>query len=155
LLGEGQPETGDAKEYGEDDLDDIEAKLKEAPIILDADSSQLAAIHDVIWKDRDLVIEGPPGTGKSQTIANIITAALARGKSVLFVAEKKAALDVVKSRLDHAGLGGFILELHSHKTRKGNLHGEIKKRLESTYHYADRSGKLYDELAGKKEGWPL
>ncbi len=151
LLGEGTPEAGGAREYGEDDIADMEEKLKEAPIILDADSSQLAAIYDVIWKDRDLVIEGPPGTGKSQTIANIITAALARGKTVLFVAEKKAALDVVKSRLDNAGLGDFILELHSHKTRKSNLHGEIKKRLEGTYNYTDRSSTFFDELWYKRE----
>ncbi len=72
--------------------------------IVDCDSSQTLAVHDA-RRGASLVIQGPPGTGKSQTIANVIASAVADGKTVLFVAEKMAALDVVKRRLDHAGVG--------------------------------------------------
>ena len=82
---------------------------------LPADSSQLAAI--IAASDgRDFVLIGPPGTGKSQTIANIIAQLLGEGKSVLFVAEKAAALDVVHRRLAASKLGDAVLELHSNKT---------------------------------------
>ena len=67
---------------------------------------------------RSFVLQGPPGTGKSQTITNLIAAELARGKTVLFVAKKMAALEVVKRRLNGVGLGDFCLELHSHKSNK-------------------------------------
>lgn len=102
---------------------DVDAKIPhtEVPLpITDADSSQLSAIIDVI-NGKDLVIEGPPGTGKSQTITNIIAAALEREMKVLFISEKKAALEVVKSRLDKAGLGDFCLELHSNKTKRAEI----------------------------------
>ena len=89
-------------------------------LVLDADSSQQRAIAAVM-ADQSRVIHGPPGTGKSQTITNLIAAALARGKTVLFVAEKLAALEVVRRRLDDAGLGIFCLEVHSHKTKKGAM----------------------------------
>jgi len=85
--------------------------------VVDADSSQLRAIAAVA-RQHDLVIEGPPGTGKSQTITNLIAQALAANKSVLFVAEKMAALSVVHGRLAAAGLGEFCLELHSTKANK-------------------------------------
>jgi hypothetical protein len=80
--------------------------------ILDADPYQIAVIEDA-KAGHNLVVEGPPGTGKSQTIANTVAELLANGKTVLFVSEKMAALEVVKSRLDRAGLGEFCLELHS------------------------------------------
>lgn len=79
--------------------------------VVDADSSQTIAIEKV-RHHVNVVIQGPPGTGKSQSITNIIATAVLDGKSVLFVAEKKAALDVVKRRLDHEGLGPICLELH-------------------------------------------
>ncbi|RIV16501.1 DUF4011 domain-containing protein [Mycoplasmopsis gallopavonis] len=78
---------------------------------LDADSSQEAAIQSAIL-GKSFVLEGPPGTGKSQTITNIITELIARGKKVLFVAEKKAALDVVWRNLNKIGLGAFALPIH-------------------------------------------
>jgi very-short-patch-repair endonuclease len=93
--------------------------------IVDADSSQTIAIHEA-RKGRDLVIQGPPGTGKSQTIANIIGAAVADGKTVLFVAEKMAALEVVKRRLDQAGVGEACLELHSNKANKRALLADLQ-----------------------------
>jgi hypothetical protein len=88
------------------------------PVILDADSSQRASIAAAL-DGRSFVMDGPPGTGKSQTIANMIGVLLQAGKTVLFVSEKAAALDVVRDRLDEAGLRAYLLELHSHKaTRK-------------------------------------
>lgn len=96
--------------------------------VVDADSSQLLAILDVS-RGRNLLIQGPPGTGKSQTITNLIAEAIGRGKTVLFVAEKLAALEVVKRRLDAVGLGAACLELHSHKTRKRGVLDELRRTL--------------------------
>lgn len=97
-------------------------------LIADADSSQVGAIQDVLG-GRDLVVEGPPGTGKSQTITNLIAALIASGKTVLFVAEKMAALSVVRDRLAHAGLEPFCLELHSTKAgRKEVVHALARRR---------------------------
>lgn len=98
------------------------------PLVYDADSSQHSALIDVLSLKKNLVIEGPPGTGKSQTITNLIAACLAEGKKVLFVAEKLAALEVVKNRLSLAGLDPFVLELHSNKTNKKRVLEEISKR---------------------------
>ena len=98
------------------------------PLVYDADSSQHSALIDVLSLKKNLVIEGPPGTGKSQTITNLIAACLAEGKKVLFVAEKLAALEVVKNRLEIAGLDPFVLELHSNKTNKKRVLEEIAKR---------------------------
>jgi Rad3-related DNA helicase len=78
---------------------------------------------------KDLVIEGPTGTGKSQTITNLIAASLAAGKSFLFVSEKLAALEVVKERLSNAGLADFCLELHSNKLNKLALLESLSQRL--------------------------
>ena len=102
------------------------------PLIYDADTSQHSALIDVL-SGKNLVINGPPGTGKSQTITNIIAASLAEGKSVLFVSEKLAALQVVKNRLDLAGLGDFCLEFHSNKTQKRKFLGDIRIRMEKEY----------------------
>ena len=97
--------------------------------ILDADSSQHEAI-EAVKRGAHLVMDGPPGTGKSQTIANMIAEALAAGKTVLFVSEKTAALEVVKKRLDRCGLGDFCLELHSHKANKRAVVTELGRCLE-------------------------
>jgi hypothetical protein len=112
-------------EYQIDDIKDVHYKY---PLIEDADSSQHSALIDSL-KGKHLVIEGPPGTGKSQTITNLIGAAMAQNKTVLFVAEKLAALEVVKRRLDKIGLGDFCLEMHSHKSQKRQVLDSIKKRL--------------------------
>jgi very-short-patch-repair endonuclease len=84
---------------------------------LSADSSQLAAVCAAA-EGKSFVLHGPPGTGKSQTITNLIAHALATGKTVLFVSEKMAALDVVQRRLEQCGPGPFCLELHSNKSHK-------------------------------------
>lgn len=97
--------------------------------VVDADSSQVLAML-AVNEGRNMVIQGPPGTGKSQTITNIIANAVGQGKKVLFVAEKMAALEVVKRRLDSINLGEACLELHSHKANKKDLHEELKRILE-------------------------
>jgi len=96
--------------------------------IRDADSSQTVAILDVL-SGRDLVIQGPPGTGKSQTISNLIAENVARGRRVLFIAEKMAALDVVKRRLDEDGIGDACMELHSHRSNKRSFLEELRRTL--------------------------
>jgi len=101
--------------------------------VVDADSSQLRAIAAVSHA-YDLVIEGPPGTGKSQTITNLIAQALSVGKSVLFVAEKMAALEVVHDRLVHAGLGEFCLPLHSAKANKRDVMKALASALDASMH---------------------
>ncbi len=96
--------------------------------VLDADSSQEIAIL-AAKRGVSLVIEGPPGTGKSQTITNIIAECLAAGKTVLFVAEKAAALEVVKRRLEQVGLGAFVAELHSRKASKRAFVEDLSRAL--------------------------
>ena len=97
--------------------------------VVDADSSQTEAIQTVL-SGKDLVIQGPPGTGKSQTITNIIAAAVAEGKSVLFIAEKMAALNVVHDRLTKVGLNATCLELHSRKATKSAVLKQIGESVE-------------------------
>lgn len=94
---------------------------------ISADSSQYSAIYDSLSKS--FVLHGPPGTGKSQTITNIIANNIVRGRRVLFVAEKKAALSVVHRRLKSIGLADFCLELHSGKTNKTAVLGQIVNTL--------------------------
>lgn len=100
------------------------------PLVFDADSSQHRALVDALERGRNLVIEGPPGTGKSQTITNLIAGCLERGKTVLFLSEKVAALEVVKSRLQQAELGPFVLEMHSNRTSKKALLDALAQRAD-------------------------
>ena len=97
---------------------------------LPADSSQMAAIA-AADRGKDFVIIGPPGTGKSQTISNLIGHLLGKGKTVLFLSEKTAALDVVYRRLDEVGLGRFCLELHSNKARKIDVLKQLETALQT------------------------
>lgn len=92
---------------------------------LPADSSQMAAIATAD-RGKDFVIIGPPGTGKSQTIGNLIAHMLGKGKKVLFVSEKTAALEVVHRRLKDIGLGNFCLELHSNKAKKADVLDQLR-----------------------------
>ena len=98
---------------------------------LPADSSQMAAIATAD-RGKDFIIIGPPGTGKSQTISNLIAHMLGKGKTVLFVSEKTAALEVVYRRLGDIGLGQFSLELHSNKARKLDVLNQLRSAWE--YH---------------------
>jgi hypothetical protein len=121
------PVASFAEEYP---IDAPDQEKRVPALIHDADSSQHSALIDAL-EGKNLVIEGPPGTGKSQTITNLIALALANGKTVLFVSEKLAALEVVRRRLDQASLGLFCVELHSHKTDKRKLLDELEERLDA------------------------
>ena len=101
----------------------------EIALPLGADSSQFEAICTAI-DDKSFILHGPPGTGKSQTITNIIANALYKGKKVLFVAEKMAALQVVQRRLEAIGIAPFCLELHSNKTKKANVLAQLKRTID-------------------------
>jgi hypothetical protein len=94
--------------------------------VLDADSSQEEAIS-LALSGSSFVLQGPPGTGKSQTIANIIAETISRGRTVLFVSEKLAALDVVKGRLDGRGLGDYCLELHDPDASRQMVMDELSR----------------------------
>ncbi|MBA4785213.1 MAG: DUF3320 domain-containing protein [Rhizobiales bacterium] len=110
---------------------------KDIICLLPADSSQIAASLAAA-EGRDFVVVGPPGTGKSQTIANMIANCLAVGKTVLFVAEKTAALDVVYRRLREHGLGDHCLELHSNKADRKNFVGQLKQAWQASTRSDDR-----------------
>jgi very-short-patch-repair endonuclease len=107
---------------------DLDASPADHDLILDCDGSQLAAVT-AVKQGSHLILDGPPGTGKSQTIANMIAETLAAGKTVLFVSEKSAALEVVKRRLDKNKLGDFCLECHSHKSNKRLVIEELGRCL--------------------------
>lgn len=106
----------------------LDRQLSPAELVLpiSADSSQLEAIYEAV-NDQTFILHGPPGTGKSQTITNIIANALYKGKRVLFVAEKMAALSVVQNRLAALGLAPFCLEIHSNKTKKSSVIAQLKE----------------------------
>ena len=135
-------------------LDD-QIQPSDLAVPISADSSQLAAIH-AAGAGHSFVLHGPPGTGKSQTITNIIANALYHGKSVLFVAEKMAALNIVEKRLSTIGLGDFCLELHSNKARKKDVLDQLEKSLnvgrikspESYQRESDNIFNLRQELNG-------
>ena len=111
--------------------EELDAKLSPTDMAIptSVDSSQLVAIC-AAEKGQSFVLHGPPGTGKSQTITNMIANALYQGKSVLFVAEKMAALSVVQKRLEAVGLAPFCLELHSNKAQKKNVLDQLGRTLE-------------------------
>ena len=120
--------TAEAPLYSSDEK--LDQRLKPADLIhvVDADASQTRVIEEV-RANRNLVVQGPPGTGKSQTITNIIASAVHDGKTVLFMAEKMAALSVVHSRLKKVGLSDLCLELHSRKANKREMIEEMKRTL--------------------------
>ena len=109
---------------GDLDVDDVLLPIS-------ADASQAFAIKEAA-EGKSFVLHGPPGTGKSQTITALIANALARGKRVLFVAEKMAALSVVEKRLSKLGIGDFCLELHSNKSRKRDVLDQLGKACNVT-----------------------
>lgn len=116
---------------GAGDVSDASLRPQDLFTVKDCDHSQLRAIA-YARDGLDLVIDGPPGTGKSQTITNIIADSLARGKKVLFVSEKVAALEVVRKRLAEVGLADYCLELHSHKQQRKEILGELVRCLDLT-----------------------
>ena len=117
--------------------------------VVDADGSQSLVI-EALRRGRNLVVQGPPGTGKSQTITNIIATAVREGKSVLFVAEKLAALQVVHSRLQRVGLSPICLELHSRNANKRAVVEELGRTLNMRPPSLDESN-LLDELRSVRD----
>lgn len=114
-----------AEEYN---MDEPEFESKISFLITESDSSQSSVLCDLA-NGKNLAVEGPPGTGKSQTIVNAIANSLSMGKRILFVAEKSAALDVVFSRLKHFGLENFILPLQTSQSSKMQVMDSIRKRI--------------------------
>ncbi len=129
----------------------LDRRLEPADIVqvVDADVSQTKVIEEV-RKGRNLVVQGPPGTGKSQTITNIIAAAVHDGKTVLFMAEKMAALSVVHKRLEKVGLGDLCLELHSRKANKKAVVQELGRTLNAAGDSAQMPPPP-DELRAKRD----
>ncbi|KKI99461.1 DUF4011 domain-containing protein [Prochlorothrix hollandica] len=125
----GQGSIGEGLIARDHQVDDPHVESKVPLLITDADASQFSAIADVM-SGKNLVIEGPPGTGKSQTITNLIAAALAQGKTVLFVAAKKAALDVVYNRLTFADLANYCLESHATNGSRQEFYNNLRRRLD-------------------------
>lgn len=111
--------------------EDLDKQYRPSELVLpiSADSSQLEAVS-ASGQDKSFILHGPPGTGKSQTITNIIANALYNGKKVLFVAEKMAALTVVQRRLEAVGIAPFSLELHSNKSKKSYILEQLKRTSE-------------------------
>ncbi|MGL6299142.1 MAG: DUF4011 domain-containing protein, partial [Methanobacteriaceae archaeon] len=126
--------------FSEENIDEL--PYSDMYNVLDSDSSQTAVIENV-KAGHNLVVEGPPGTGKSQTIVNLIAELIASGKTVLFVSEKMAALEVVKGRLESVGLGKFVLEIHSHKTRRKALLKDLERCL---HHKKDKKLDLEEKF---------
>jgi len=124
------------------DPSDVDEKINPEDFYapLNADSSQMVAI-EASAKGKDFVLEGPPGTGKSETIANIIAHNMALGRKVLFVSEKMAALDVVYSRLKRVGLGHLCLELHSRKATKKNVIDQLGEAWQAREGYSTEDWK--------------
>ena len=148
---DGSERGAEAPAYGVVEVHDGHKTAHKIPLVCEADSSQHTAILKVV-EGRNTVIEGPPGTGKSQTITNIVAAALAQGKTVLFLSEKKAALDVVHANLQHCGLGDFCLELHASKSKKQQVHDSIRKRVAASFLTPPRYGQVKREWQDAKAG---
>lgn len=127
---------------------DADMNPAEYAIPIDVDSSQLEAII-ASAESKSFILHGPPGTGKSQTITNIIANALFQGRRVLFVAEKMAALEVVQSRLEKIGLAPFCLELHSNKASKQHFLSQLARaldveRTQADVDYASMASQVFD-----------
>ena len=133
------------------DMNPGESSNAEVFLPMSADASQLFAIASAA-EGKSFVLHGPPGTGKSQTITTMIANALAQGKSVLFVAEKMAALEVVQKRLEKIGTGPFCLELHSNKAKKRTVLEQLRRATEVTkYTTAEEYAARAQQLAQLKE----
>lgn len=113
---------------------DVVAREDELALPVSADGAQLQAITAAA-EGYSFVLEGPPGTGKSQTITNLIAHCMSLGKKVLFVAEKQAALDVVRDRLARVGLGPFTLDLHGTEQKPAAIRQQLKESVDAEVHY--------------------
>lgn len=121
-------------------LEDIEIIESEMTLPIPADGAQLKAVAAAA-AGRSFVLEGPPGTGKSQTITNLVAHCLMQGKTVLFVAEKQAALQVVKERLHKVGLSPFTLDLHGADQKPAAIRAQLKSAIDAAVWNDDQSWK--------------
>ena len=162
----GDPDAQELLSAGDDDETDLLPDSPEADYsVLDADSSQRSAIGAVL-SGRSLVIHGPPGTGKSQTIANLIAALVAEGRKVLFVAEKRAAIDAVLSRLKGVDLGELVLDIHEGTRDRQRITRDLGDSLDLAQQaqapdddgrrrrLADRQRRLTDHVRALHEAHP-
>ncbi|NEE03707.1 DUF4011 domain-containing protein [Phytoactinopolyspora halotolerans] len=120
------------------DLTDVDLDELAARCPVPADASQLEAVAAAV-AGRTFILEGPPGTGKSQTITNLLARAVAQGKRVLFMAEKRAALDVVRDRLEKVGMAPLSLDLHDKNSTPGTVRAQIRRALDHAVQ-VDREG---------------
>lgn len=141
---QGEPSPGEPYDIDESDW------IANAPkLVRPADASQHSALIETA-QGADLAIEGPPGTGKSETITNIIADAISRGQKVLFVAEKQAALQVVANRLRDTGLGALALELHGENANRTQVYDSLRERLGTTARHDSRYLELQTGRLGEK-----
>ncbi|MBP3039566.1 DUF3320 domain-containing protein [Bacillaceae bacterium Marseille-Q3522] len=118
---------------------------------LSSDGTQMEAIV-AAGEENSFVLHGPPGSGKSQTITNLIANALAKGKTVLFVAEKMAALSVVQNRLASLGIDPFCLEIYSNKAQKKDILNQLETSFTmKKYQYDSRWEQFAAEIAALKK----
>jgi very-short-patch-repair endonuclease len=143
VLGAEEGSLADFETLDEEALDE-EGLPRYGATVLPADGTQRRCI-DAAVRGKSFVMDGPPGTGKSQTIANMIAENISAGRTVLFVSEKAAALEVVEKRLRQVGLGDYTIELHSHKATRKEVAHELARAL--THHPQGRSGMPGEELA--------
>ena len=137
----------------EDETKFLEDALKDRRIIypLSSDYSQSMAVLESA-EGKSFVLHGPPGTGKSQTITNIIANALMQEKKVLFVAQKMAALEVVEKRLSDLGIGSFCLELHSNKAKKRDVLNQLEDAVKIVkIKESENFKEIYDKTLEKKK----
>lgn len=120
-------------------------------LVLDADSSQNSAINAVL-AGQNLIVKGPPGTGKSQTIANLVSTLVARGKRVLFVAEKRAAIDAVLRRLTDVGLDDLVLDLHGGVSSRRDTARALARALDTNARIAQPDVRsVHRQLAQRRD----
>lgn len=146
------------------EVDEPQIESKVPFLITEADSSQFSTLVDLV-DNKNLAVEGPPGSGKSQTIVNAIASALHDGKKILFVAEKTAALEVVKSRLEALNLGEFILPLLASRSNRAAVIESLRERIDLGGYHVDNINNIksayaryrtqikeYIEVLGKQYG---
>ncbi|QIF06151.1 AAA domain-containing protein [Roseimicrobium sp. ORNL1] len=123
----------------EQDISPAVIPLKEQHFVVACDAAQAAAVAKA-RNGRSFIIQGPPGTGKSQTITNLIADNIARGKRVLFVCEKRAAIDVVFHRLRQQGLDELCCLIHDSQTDKKAFIQNLKQTYEGFLQQAQQDG---------------
>jgi Protein of unknown function (DUF4011)/AAA domain len=154
LMGEESEADVHGPVSAEDEPIDHRIDISKAVHVVDADSSQAVVVEEAL-RGRNLVVQGPPGTGKSQTITNIIAAAVHSGRSILFVAEKTAALAVVHDRLSRAGLRELCLEMHSRKANKREVLKSLEEalRLSGASQFGAEIGERLASCRDKLNDW--